>query len=263
MFGAISSAAPEAVLNRAWNGEGAWSDLYVDLCSAFFPGPQRCPMQVSCVALPIDVLPVPLPNVLLAVLPDDVRRSVPIRQRSFVAGRLCARHALAQAGHAAAATIGRHQSGEPVWPRGWCGAIAHTAEVAYAAVAPRERWRGIGIDAELVVDDTLVWPIRHMCMREPEWRLLDGCGSDEFRATLMFSAKESIYKAAAPLVGHFFDFMEAELIASDWADRRLDFRARPGGDLARVVQTCSTYFGLEGAVVHSVTTLPGLPEAAS
>ena len=41
---------------------------------------------------------------------------------------------------------------------------------------------------------------------------------------MIFSAKESIYKALYPMVQHFFDFKEAELVSSDVGSYRLLFR---------------------------------------
>lgn len=246
-------AATQGVARPAERRATAWGDLCRSVLGALVQAPHRCADGIACVALPMRAL-LDVPEPLRSAMPGELLRSVSSRQRSYIAGRLCAHHALARLGASGATPLDRHDSGRPVWPQGWCGSIAHTDEVAYAAVATSTRWRGIGLDAEGIVDDELVAPIRRTCMHDSEWQLL-GDSDSNFLATLLFSAKESIYKAAAPMVGRFFDFMQAELIAVDWADRRLDFRARPGGDLDGVVNGCSTYFGLDGSTVHTVTML--------
>jgi len=105
------------------------------------------------VSLDIDVLDELLNGVRLYGLHGVPERAVCRRQLSFLAGRLCAEHALRTSGHELAVPIGQGESGEPQWPEGWAGSIAHTGRIALSIVSPRTGRFGIGIDAEEVFDE--------------------------------------------------------------------------------------------------------------
>ncbi len=132
-----------------------------------------------------------------------VMHAVPKRRREFAAGRLCARAALVQLGHAPVA-IARDADRAPVWPQGLVGSITHCEGFAAAAVASASDYRTLGIDVEhdgavpLSVASALLTPeeVDHMAALPSacrDWR------------TLFFSAKEAVYKALFPLTREFLD----------------------------------------------------------
>jgi 4'-phosphopantetheinyl transferase EntD len=129
------------------------------------------------------------------------------RSRDFARGRACARRALENLG-VRATSIPRGPRGEPQWPAGIVGTITHTDDFVAAAVAPRSLLRGIGIDAERqdgMTDDVLdVIATRD----EREW--IRAAGAAMPWALLLFSAKESVFKACFDAVG-WFDFQEARV----------------------------------------------------
>jgi 4'-phosphopantetheinyl transferase EntD len=116
------------------------------------------------------------------------------RRRDFALGRICARAALASLGHGDA-VIAVGEKGAPVWPAGIVGSITHTGRYAAAIVGDAHGFEGVGVDAERVggVGEDL-WP-----------RLFTGGECDQLMArenralaaTLLFSAKEAVYKAWA------------------------------------------------------------------
>jgi 4'-phosphopantetheinyl transferase EntD len=146
------------------------------------------------------------------------------RSRDFARGRDCARRALKVLGVPPTAIL-RGPGGEPQWPAGIVGTITHTDDYAAAAVAPRSLLRGIGIDAERqdgMTDDVLdVIATRD----EREW--IRAAGAALPWALLLFSAKESVFKACFGVLG-WFDFHEARVQLDP---RRERFRAivRPAG----------------------------------
>ena len=168
------------------------------------------------VGLYIDVLEELLNGVRLDGLPYMPERAVRRRQLSFLAGRLCAEHALRTSGHELTGPIGQGESGEPKWPQGWTGSISHTGRVALSIVSPRTGRFGIGIDAEEVLDDQTLHVVLQVCAHKAERHLVTG-GPDSGRlaATVMFCAKEAYYKAIHGEVQRFVDFDEMRLSALD------------------------------------------------
>src|SRR5437764_580885 len=71
-------------------------------------------------------------------------------RRPSGAARIVARQLLAQLGYGAA-TLPRGASGEPIWPAGVIGSLAHDDRVAVAAVGLLRDIRAVGIDVEPAV----------------------------------------------------------------------------------------------------------------
>ncbi len=139
----------------------------------------------------------PDPEALSEAEIESLGRAAPQRRREFAAGRQCARQALARCG-VAGAVIGRGADRRPLWPEPFVGSIAHTADYAAAAVAHRRDVASVGIDVERreAVGEHL-WR-RIAVPAELEW--IEGLPAAErtAAATLLFSAKEAIYKCVYP-----------------------------------------------------------------
>ena len=164
------------------------------------------------------------------VCADSVARSVRKRQAEYFFGRLAARRALVHAGISATqahADIGIGAAREPRWPPGMIGSISHTHDLAAAvALAPGPR-RGVGIDLEHVVDDTVASALLGTVVDATELALvrsLAGPHTINSLLTIVFSAKESLFKGAYAAVGRYFDFSAARLVALDAARGRLRLR---------------------------------------
>jgi 4'-phosphopantetheinyl transferase EntD len=173
-------------------------------------------------------------------------RMTPARRAQFTAGRMLARKALARLGVAATA-LPRAASGAPVWPAGCVGSITHCGEGAagwcIVAVAHGDARLSLGLDAE--VDRPLDPALVERVLRPEETRRRTG--DDDLLTTVIFSAKESVYKALNPLTGRFLDFHDvaialdvaggefaARVLQPDWpttAPRRLSGRWRRQGGL--------------------------------
>jgi 4'-phosphopantetheinyl transferase EntD len=142
----------------------------------------------------------------------------PARRREFAAGRACARRALAALGVADGAVL-RGARRAPRWPEGVVGSLTHTGGFCAAAVARSSAFAGLGIDAER--DEPLSErALARICSpAEIEaLRALPG-RSPERWGTLVFSAKESVYKAYFPLTEVFIGFRDAEIaLAPETAD---------------------------------------------
>ena len=144
------------------------------------------------------------------LLPEEeplVARAVEKRRREFAAGRSCARRALAQLGWSDfPLLVGPRR--EPVWPPGIVGAITHCPGYCAAAVARAAVVRSLGIDAE--VRGPLPEGVADMVCTEAELRHTAALDGDHW-GVVLFSAKESIYKAWYPLAQRWLDYRDAEL----------------------------------------------------
>ncbi|MGI9147809.1 MAG: 4'-phosphopantetheinyl transferase family protein, partial [Chloroflexota bacterium] len=180
------------------------------------------------------------------------------RRRFFFAlGRAAARDALAELGVAAVA-IRRGSAGEPVWPDGIVGAITHTGDLAVAIAGWRSDYAGLGVDLEQLSPGLSARAARLVCTPlEMAWVGEAGASS---RATLLFSAKEAVFKALYPIERIWLGFGDAEL---EWHADRSAFEAHllkcasashPAGSRLQVAST------LTDAQVLSTTY--ALPAAA-
>jgi 4'-phosphopantetheinyl transferase EntD len=138
-----------------------------------------------------------------------IARAVDKRRREFSTGRACAHAALVTLG-VPPAPILRGPQGAPEWPDGVVGSITHCAGYRAAAVARAREMLTVGVDAE--PDEPLPDGVldRIAVAEERAWLREEGGsvpGANWDR--LLFSAKESVYKAWFPLTGRWLGFEEA------------------------------------------------------
>jgi 4'-phosphopantetheinyl transferase EntD len=158
-------------------------------------------------------------------------KAVDKRRREFTAGRGCARDALAALG-VAPAPIARGAGGAPGWPAGTVGSITHCAGYAAAAAARTRDVLAVGVDAEpdQPLPDRVLGAVTSAAER-------DRLGDLAARAPgpcwdrLLFSAKESVYKAWFPLTGRWLGFADASIAISP-ADGTFTARLLVPGPLA-------------------------------
>ena len=144
--------------------------------------------------------------------PECIKNAVDKRQSDYLAGRYSAKLALRKLGITAFDILSdNHKS--PVWPKGIHGSISHTMNKAYVAVGYCTHFNYIGIDYEQIVTSKTAENIKYMILSEVEYNLLSNYNL-EFRTmlTIVFSAKESLFKALFPSVGVYFNFFAVEVI---------------------------------------------------
>ena len=151
------------------------------------------------------------------LLPGEERaiaRAVASRRREFSAGRACARTAMAALG-AGALPILQGADRAPVWPDGLVGSITHTDTWCAAAVARTgDGIQAIGLDVEPAepIDPAL---LRIICLAE-ERKL---AGERSLYGRLIFSAKESAYKAQYQLTRTLLGFHAMRIALDEQAQR--------------------------------------------
>lgn len=166
--------------------------------------------------LPADVVAVDIvgDDPTARLLPGEeflVARAVAKRRTEVTNARTCAHRALTTLGKPSDEPILRGTKGEPLWPAGVVGSITHTTGYYAAAVAEAGRVRSIGMDAEVhgeLPDGVLA----HIAFG-PELTMISRLGRQQgiWWDRLLFSAKESVYKAWFPLTGRWLGFEDAEV----------------------------------------------------
>lgn len=183
-----------------------------------------------------------------------VGRAVEKRREEFATGRACARAALQRLGHEPAPILSGER-GEPLWPGGVVGSITHCDGYRAAAVAPSSELRSIGIDAEPHA------PLPEGLLGDIAWEEELPHLSDLSRLDpavhwdrLLFSAKESVYKAWFPLARRWLGFEDARLLL-DPSSRTFEARLLVAGPVVEgqaIDRFSGTWLVRDGLVLTAI-----------
>ncbi|WP_433262738.1 4'-phosphopantetheinyl transferase family protein [Actinosynnema sp. CS-041913] len=167
-----------------------------------------------------DILPAPVAAIdtfedhEAELFPEEeelIAEAVDKRRKEFTTGRHCARTALGQLGFAPVPLLPGPRR-EPTWPSGVVGSITHCKGYRAAAVARTSEVWTIGIDAE---PNAPTPPgVLEAIALPPELAMVSELGAAGNKVAwdrLLFSAKETVYKAWFPLTRAWLGFEEAEL----------------------------------------------------
>lgn len=155
---------------------------------------------------------------LMLDFPTSIKGAVVKRQAEYLAGRYLARLAMQQSRlfnpYPPQLGIGRLRA--PTWPKVVTGSITHHQYKACAVVLtqPLSAQNFVGIDTELWLTEQQSIEIAESIHNSAELQILVSAGFTNAQATsLLFSAKEALFKAICPFVGEYFGFEAAELKA--------------------------------------------------
>ncbi|MET9221184.1 4'-phosphopantetheinyl transferase superfamily protein [Streptomyces sp. NPDC003300] len=143
-----------------------------------------------------------------------VAKAVAKRRAEYAAGRACARAALAGLGIAPGPIPRDPDRGAPVWPAGVVGSITHCDGYRAAAVARTSDVHTLGIDAE-PHGPLPEGVLKVVTATDAEAAALERLGEEAPEIhwdRLLFSAKETVYKAWYPFHRKMLGFEEAELL---------------------------------------------------
>ncbi|MBP2473349.1 4'-phosphopantetheinyl transferase EntD [Crossiella equi] len=189
------------------------------------------------------------------LLPEElaaVEKAVERRRVQYTQARTCARRAMGALGLPERPVL-RGPKREPVWPEGVVGSLTHTEGYCAAAVAGHTAIRSVGIDAEQ--HDVLPDGVRRMIAVPAEHEWLDRAPANGTHwDRILFSAKESVYKAWFPITGRWLGFQDAELTF----DTEGGFTARvliepPVVDGFRVDGFTGRWLARDGLVLTAIT----------
>ena len=193
--------------------------------ASFAAGPEVRPQSGVAATSPIDpslqraIDAIALPGLLIghrlispgdedALLEDEtasIRPSLIGARRASGAARIVARQLLARLGHDRC-PLPRGASGEPIWPAGITGSLAHDERIAVAAVGMQTNVGAVGIDIEPAV---ALPPDMLALIATP--RELSRIADDPLQGRLLFAAKEAVYKALYPIDRVFLEFHDIEV----------------------------------------------------
>ncbi len=147
--------------------------------------------------------------------PFDMRKAVVKRKADFLAGRVLAKNGLSKLlGNSSTVDVGKNR--EPVWPKGVVGSISHTQDMAVCFLSSDTQLM-LGVDIENMMTDKRANDIAHLIINNKEKSLLVSLAYDfSLLLTLVFSAKESLFKAISNNVGGYFNFSVVEVCEIDF-----------------------------------------------
>jgi enterobactin synthetase component D len=186
--------------------------------------------------------------------PATLSHAVTKRQAEYLAGRICAQAVLKTCGFDTFQVF-NGEDRAPIWPDNITASISHTKGIAVAMASKDAKVKGIGIDIEYLMDKEKEIELQSYILAPDENEVFSEWASTHFHPlTIIFSAKESLYKALYPSVKTFFGFDSASLISFD--NKKLTFRINqqltfdvPKGLLIEVHYQQSANFVLTECVV--------------
>lgn len=148
--------------------------------------------------------------------PANLNKMVAKRRSEYLAARLCARKALLESGSARYDVPGLPDR-SPAWPDGYTGSLTHTSSLAAACVARSDQVSHIGLDIEDLIDPEMYQDLQGEILTpddRPFSEQAQALGLSEIAfLTLIFSAKEAVFKAIYRDVGYIFGFEAVSLVA--------------------------------------------------
>ncbi|WP_454666643.1 4'-phosphopantetheinyl transferase family protein [Acinetobacter calcoaceticus] len=111
----------------------------------------------------------------------------------------------------------------PVWPTHVLGSISHSQNKLIVALSDKASY--LGIDIEHWVTSKFAQESAHLILTPFEFELWKIKASEFFDfsqfVSLIFSVKESLYKAVYPLAKQYIDFLEASVVDIDLENQKL------------------------------------------
>jgi 4'-phosphopantetheinyl transferase EntD len=211
------------------------------------------------------LLPAPVVSVAVAgdedtgyLLPAESAQfgwAVERRRREFTAARTCARRGLRLLGLPETPIL-RGPKREPLWPAGVVGSITHCPGYCAAALARELDVLAIGIDAEIHAE-LPPGVLQHVAVASERERLAAAPPGPIRWDRLLFSAKESVFKAWFPLTRRWLGFEGA---AVTFDPKEQTFHARllvePPTVDGRVLRSFDGRFLVCGGFVLTAVVVP-------
>lgn len=200
------------------------------------------------------------------IFPEEaafVADAVPSRQREFTTVRICARRALGRLGRPPTPLL-PDEWGAPQWPAEVVGSMTHCQGYRAAAVVRSDDAAAVGIDAEphLPLPEGVLGAV---ALPGERWSVsaLTSWGPGTCWDRILFSAKESVFKAWYPLTRQQLGFEEADIAIEPAAGTFSARLLRPGPVVGgrRLTGFHGRWLVRDGLVTTVVTVPPTLHEA--
>ncbi|WP_339764210.1 4'-phosphopantetheinyl transferase superfamily protein [uncultured Sulfitobacter sp.] len=146
-------------------------------------------------------------------------------------------------------SITSEPTGAPIWPNSHRGSLSHWGSKTVCLLAKGNAWDW-GADIEGHADADAVQSISQVAMDASERRILAQSDDKGRFCALVFSAKESFFKAAFPRVGRVFGFEALRLLSAPGSGQMNFVTAIPlAPDLPRGTQVTVHYIQVQDAVI--------------
>ncbi len=181
------------------------------------------------------------------------------RQAEFLAARLCAREALCLQTGLPSIPLQQENSRIPLWPKHSCGSMSHSHKICAAIVGNTQHWQGFGLDIEKPLSIPRAQRLAKTILTPDEYSIYSQFESSQgaLYLTLVFSFKESLFKALNPLTGTYFGFYDAQVLDLEPAEKG-QARLKLGKDLSAKWKTGDELEGQFSYLHGSALTLVGV-----
>ncbi|MCY6410979.1 4'-phosphopantetheinyl transferase superfamily protein [Acinetobacter sp. VNH17] len=183
--------------------------------------------------------------------PNYLLNAVPKRLNEFYAGRILAQ-AILQQHFSCLDSITSMSERLPIWPKGFKGSISHSNNKLVVAVSAQADY--LGIDIEHIVDESFAKDSAALILTQFEqalWKTgqIHGLSFCEY-LTLIFSLKESLYKAVYPVAQSYIDFLEAFVEQIDMENQSVQFSFCPKvREKYGLLESYQGYWKMQGEMV--------------
>lgn len=159
------------------------------------------------------------------VAPAFLKDALPSRLEEFFSGRVVA-EAILRHHFASKAMISSKSQHLPQWPHTYLGSISHNQQQLLVMVSAEYSYVGVDLKehisqqtAEQIADLILTRKEQQYWLQEVKQYI-----SYTQYVSLLFSMKESLYKAVYPIAMNYIDFLEVEMIEVNMNQRRAHFQ---------------------------------------
>ena len=191
-----------------------------------------------------------------AWLPEQLKGASSQRRQEFVAGRYCVFNA-ARAIGLELETLPISAERGPVWPAGVIGSISHSKKLAIGCIGEVGQFRSIGIDTEEVFSNQTIKDIMEAIALDSEIAFITKEIPTRAKAlafTIVFSAKEALFKAIHPLCKQFIDFQEVKMTSLSLESKTFTLEVCEKIELGHLPRVFQGFFFHEGN--NLITVLP-------
>ncbi|MCO4755598.1 MAG: 4'-phosphopantetheinyl transferase superfamily protein [Bacteriovoracaceae bacterium] len=202
-----------------------------------------------CIELPLDH---EIEESMNAWMTEGQKNYAAKRKQEYLAGRYCAKKACEKI-NVSLNSLPMADDRSPIWPEGIVGSISHTHGLAIAAVS--DELFAIGLDAETMIEDARFDKIKRLIVTDEE---ISKFNHISFAPTLIFSAKEALYKTLHPKCKEYFGFLEATVdeISTDTFSIRLHSQKQKVSNFNKI------YNGKYAVIKNTIISWIEIPKAS-
>ena len=189
-----------------------------------FKHAQKLELMQDCVCYQLDIEHIDVHLFKNLTPPKYLEQAASTRLSEFYSGRILIQAILAQYYDFYDGVTSLSQR-LPQWTPPFRGSISHSKNQIVVVVSTSTAY--LGIDIEHWVSDALIAEGRHLILNHQDFKIWDEIQSyftlQQFM-TLVFSMKESLYKAVYPKARHYIDFLDAAITEISLQNRCVKLR---------------------------------------